>query len=155
MTLGWPPNENIGTQVLIAKKNARFLELWLDGYRKYKARSWYYNAGQYPTEQILAKDKSIAHTVPKLFGVHNLLDKLYGTADWEDWKTYYTLHLLSRHPPAPLELNETTILNYTSPFGEISRWILFDLVPKVRLSTVKEFFKSSTTWKSILPPDNV
>ena len=41
MTLGWPKNETLGTMVLIANKNARFLKLWLDDYRDYKKDIWY------------------------------------------------------------------------------------------------------------------
>lgn len=40
MTLGWPRNESLGTMVLCANKNARFLPLWLDNYRDYKADQW-------------------------------------------------------------------------------------------------------------------
>jgi hypothetical protein len=40
MTLGWPKNESLGTMVLIANKKARFLPLWLDNYRDYKADQW-------------------------------------------------------------------------------------------------------------------
>ncbi|XP_073987745.1 uncharacterized protein isoform X3 [Rhodnius prolixus] len=50
MVVSWPANDNFGTQVLIGHKDARFLKLWLEGYRRYRPRMWYYNAGQYPTE---------------------------------------------------------------------------------------------------------
>ena len=40
MTLGWPENETLGTMVLIANKNARFLKLWLEDYRDYKKDIW-------------------------------------------------------------------------------------------------------------------
>ena len=40
MTLGWFENGALGTMVLIANKNARFLKLWLDDYRDYKKEEW-------------------------------------------------------------------------------------------------------------------
>ncbi|XP_075212725.1 uncharacterized protein LOC142319382 [Lycorma delicatula] len=150
MVVGWPPNENIGTQILIAKKDAQFLKLWLNGYHRYRPRAWYYNAGQYPTEQILEKNPKLIHRVPKLFGVHNLLDKLYSSSKWPEWRDYFSVHLLSRHPPAPKGLNETSVIKYAAPFGEIARWLLFDLEPHtINLHDV-QFYGSST-----FPPDYI
>ena len=40
MTLGWYENGALGTMVLIANKDARFLKLWLDDYRDYKKDLW-------------------------------------------------------------------------------------------------------------------
>jgi hypothetical protein len=40
MTLGWPKNESLGTMVLIANKNSKFLRLWLESYHDYKADKW-------------------------------------------------------------------------------------------------------------------
>uniref|UniRef100_A0A1B6ECD7 Uncharacterized protein n=1 Tax=Clastoptera arizonana TaxID=38151 RepID=A0A1B6ECD7_9HEMI len=118
-------------KILIGRKDARFLNLWLQGYKRYKPSMWYYNAGQYPTEQILVHNPDIFHRVPLLFGVHNLADKLYMQVEWPEWKTYFSLHLLSRHPPAPSFINETTILNDSTVFSEIATWSLFHLGPKL------------------------
>ncbi|XP_066995833.1 uncharacterized protein [Anabrus simplex] len=131
MALGWPHGQYIGTQILLARKGAQFLSLWLDGYRRYQPRAWYYNAGQYPTEQILEKHPGLVHYERVVFGVHNLLDKLYGTAPWPEWHNMTAIHTLGRHHPAPQNMNETFVLNYKTPFGEIARWVLYELEPKI------------------------
>lgn len=112
-------------QILLAHKNARFLSAWLRGYQRYNPTNWYYNAGQYPTEQILEKMPSIAHRVRKEFGVQNLLDYLYATDDKMGWKEYYAIHLLSRHVPTEKYFNETLIRSMNNTFGEIARFVLF------------------------------
>ena len=42
MTVGWinHPNETLGSMVLIANKNARFLSLYYDNYKKYEEDKW-------------------------------------------------------------------------------------------------------------------
>ena len=40
MTLGWFENGALGTMVLMANKDARFLKLWLDDYHDYKKDLW-------------------------------------------------------------------------------------------------------------------
>lgn len=112
-------------QILLAHKNARFLSQWLAGYKKYKPSNWYYNAGQYPTQQVLAKQPNLAHRVPDLFGVQNLSNELYSSNNWTDWKEYYSIHLLSRHPPAPDYLDELAIKKMNTSFADIVRFILF------------------------------
>lgn len=131
MALGWPLGGYIGTQVLLAHKDARFLPLWLESYKNYHPRDWYYNAGQQPTQQILERTPNLIHRVPGLFGVQNLASRLYGPASWPQWRLMYTIHLLSRHPPAPSRIDETSVVRYRTPFGDIARWLLHKLEPKV------------------------
>lgn len=112
-------------QVLIAKKNAKFLELWLKGYQKYHPREWYYNAGKYPLN-LIKHFPNMVHCEKEVFGVHNLIDKLYknNTNKWNDWKKYYTIHLLYRHEVSVQRINETTVQNLNTTFGDIVKWIL-------------------------------
>lgn len=131
MAVGWPFGEYIGTQILIAQKEARFLKLWLESYRKYHPREWYYNAGQLPTQQILEKQPELALRVPFAFGVTNLAAELYGHSPWPKWRLLHSIHLLSRHPPAPQNINEKFIRHYRAPFGEIARWLLYQIKPRI------------------------
>jgi Glycosyltransferase sugar-binding region containing DXD motif len=39
--INWDENQFIGSQTIIAHKNARFLALWLDSYRNYRSEKWY------------------------------------------------------------------------------------------------------------------
>ena len=96
LALAWDSDLCLGTQVLIANKNARFLRLWLDSYRQYYPDQWYYNAGCKPTEEVLYKRPELVHRVKLLFGVHMLGPQLYKTM-WKEWRQQYTVHLLARH----------------------------------------------------------
>ncbi|XP_046675634.1 uncharacterized protein LOC124364305 [Homalodisca vitripennis] len=129
MVVGWPYKEYFGNQIMIGHPKARFLQKYLESYRRYLPREWYYNGGQVPTEQILMRSPHLVHRVPELFGVHNLVDQLYGTAQWTAWRRYHAVHLLSRHHTDPQHLNETTVQQYDRPFGEIARWVLYELSP--------------------------
>jgi hypothetical protein len=128
MALGWDDNQCIGTQVLIANKNARFLRLWLDSYRQYYPDQWYYNAGCKPTEEVLYKRPELVHRVKLLFGVHMLVPQLYWTL-WKEWRQQYTVHLLMRHrsylDKDHLQnwpnFDEINIMDYPMTFGEMAR----------------------------------
>ncbi|PRD31700.1 UNVERIFIED_CONTAM: hypothetical protein NCL1_22825 [Trichonephila clavipes] len=130
MTLGWPPSQNLGTQLLIAHKNARFLKLWYNSYRYYRRERWYYNAGELPTQFILEPMPYLVHRVPYDFGVHNLVHLLYGTHS-DEWKNYHAIHLLVRHKNYLLpgdtveEFNENNINQYNKTFGDMARLVLY------------------------------
>lgn len=66
----------------------------------------------------------LAHRVKKHFGVQNLLGYLYNTQDTVEWKHFYTVHLLSRHPPAVEYVKERVINKLNNTFGEIARYVL-------------------------------
>ena len=51
LSLGWPRGQNMGTQVVVAHKQARLLPRWLNLYQQYRPAMWYYNAGEYPTQR--------------------------------------------------------------------------------------------------------
>ena len=38
--IGWPPNQFLGNQIIIANNNARVLPLWMDTYKEYKKHLW-------------------------------------------------------------------------------------------------------------------
>lgn len=130
MALGLDENNYIGTQVLVAHKDARFLRLWLETYREYYPDLWYFNAGQKPALEILLYKPELVHSVKNLFGVHDLSKELYRQRNWKEWRNYYAIHLLIRHRHYldswwnyywwP-ELNEKNIRDYPRTFGEIAR----------------------------------
>jgi len=128
IALGWDENLCIGTQVLIANKNARFLRLWLESYRQYYPDRWYYNAGCKPTEEVLYKRPELVHRVKLLFGVHWLVSKLY-KQQWKEWRQQYTVHLLIRHRSNHDKesfkkwaiFDEINIKDYPMTFGEMAR----------------------------------
>jgi hypothetical protein len=132
MTLGWDDDQCLGSQVIVANKDARFLSLWLESYRKYYPDKWYYNAGCKPTEEVLYKRPELIHRVKLLFGVHMLVHNLYKTL-WKDWRKQYTVHLLIRHrsylDKEHLDkwpsFDEKNIKDYPMTFGEMAREVYF------------------------------
>ncbi|RWS05593.1 uncharacterized protein B4U79_07596 [Dinothrombium tinctorium] len=132
-SIGWPINDYLGTQVLIAHKNARFLKLWFQSYRDYRPFKWYYNAGELPTESILTKRPDLVHREMTEFGVHNLVEFLYKNNHPEEiWRSkFYTIHLLERHRSYMVPedsigfFNENNIKTYNKTFGAMARSVLF------------------------------
>jgi len=69
MTLNWDEGQDLGSQVMIAHKDARFLKLYIDSYHNYDPTQWYYNGGELPTRTILFKNPELVHRVKVEFGV--------------------------------------------------------------------------------------
>lgn len=129
----------VGTQVLIANKDARFLKLWLECYRDYNPDSWYYNASEKPMKEILIYKPELVHAVKTLLGVHTLSERLYIWDRWDNWRKYYSVHLIVGHRNYMDKLwnyfwwpnlDETNICDYPKPFGVMAREIYSDFCPK-------------------------
>ncbi|PSN31628.1 hypothetical protein C0J52_27551 [Blattella germanica] len=136
MTVGVTDLGHMGTQVLIAHKDARFLKLWLESYRNYVPDKWYYNAGEKPMLEIIEYKPEIVHKVQTRLGLHtNLTRNLYIWDRWNEWRDYYSVHLVIRHRYY-LDtiwnffkwryIDETNICDYPKPFGEMAREIYSD-----------------------------
>ncbi|XP_046675201.1 uncharacterized protein LOC124363975 [Homalodisca vitripennis] len=131
MTLGWFPGKDMGNQILLAHKDARFLRLWYESYRdNYDPTSWYYNAGTYPTN-ILVDKPYLVHRVEKLFGNYGIKWKTYMT-NFPEWRDYYTFHLLSsrlnrglknlsKTLKYPVVFNDVNILKYPVAFRDMCK----------------------------------
>ena len=134
VTLGWPEDEYIGIQCILAKPNATFIRLWLESYRDYRPSIWYYNGGEYPTKKILFHCPNLIHREKELLGVKNLAKKLYGESNWAGWKDFYAIHLLFRHRTYLVEedveqtgiedFDEENIVKYGRTFGQMARSVL-------------------------------
>ncbi|XP_064482755.1 uncharacterized protein LOC135395522 [Ornithodoros turicata] len=128
MSLGWPPQMALGTQVLVAHKNSRFLRLWYESYRYYRPQRWYWNAGQLPTEMFLVTRPQLVHRVPWDFGVHDVTRLLYAVCS-NDWRRFYSIHLLFRHRhylvANSTSLDERSIVTYNKTFGHMARLALY------------------------------
>lgn len=94
--VGWPKGQNMGNQVIVAHKDARFLKHYMNCYQEYRPSMWYYNAGESPTQNVLSKQPSLVHREMKAFGVENLSEELY-KQNWAGWINRHTIHLLQRH----------------------------------------------------------
>ena len=111
IAIGWPEDQHIGSQVIFAHKDARFLPLYLDQYQNYRANSWYYNAGEAPTNNILLSQPHLVHRVKLEFGVENLSEKLY-MQHWEGWEGRHAIHLLWRHQDYLTNTSQLSEHNY-------------------------------------------
>lgn len=135
MTIGITDRDYLGTQVLIAHKDARFLKLWLETYRVYHPEDWYMNAGEKPMREILVYKPEIVHTVQSLLGVHGLGERLYSWESWNTWRKYYSIHLVIRFRSYYIPwwnylmlptIDEKTVCEYKKPFGEMAREVYSD-----------------------------
>jgi len=138
MTLNWDDNHVLGTQLLIAHKNARFLKLWLDSYHNYHPKEWYFNAGHYPTNTILKPRPELIHRMQRSLGGEGdfFCPILYNTS-YKNWrKDFYAIHLLIRGSkvtagigfiPKYIEemtFNEINVKQLDNTFGEMCREVL-------------------------------
>ncbi|XP_024085691.1 uncharacterized protein At4g19900-like [Cimex lectularius] len=131
MTLGWAKNGNLSNQVILANKNARFLREWLNSYKgAYNKKSWFYNAGIRPTQEILMKRPELIHREKKyLAEFYGIVENLYLLRN-EKWKNHYAIHLLIRHQymlkrnisakaTYPVVFDENNIKNYPISFRDM------------------------------------
>ncbi|XP_046461086.1 uncharacterized protein LOC124207589 [Daphnia pulex] len=129
--INWDENQFMGTQVIIAHKDARFLPLWLDSYRDYRSDKWYYNAGERPTTEILHRKPELIHRVKGDFGAAvNVSMQIYYNPKF-DWRSYDALHLLTSHRYyLDLHFNKTPVFDennireYEYPIGDMAREVL-------------------------------
>ena len=139
-TLNWKKYSSLGNQVLIAHKNARFMKLYLDTYRNYDPKQWYYNAGILPTNAVLKPRPDLIHRVDVEFGVDGpvICQMLYNKYSSE-WRNYYTIHMYIRaanpvpdwcftnpktnvlNKPKITQFNEEMAPNLNVTFGEMMR----------------------------------
>jgi hypothetical protein len=116
----------MGSAFVMAEKNAKFLQLWLDGYRFHYQRSKYtYNAMVYPAK-IARKNRDLIHieygTISK--PINMIGGKIYHSEyATYDWSHIYGIHLYSRIFKKPF--NEYSIRNMNSTVGSISRHVVF------------------------------
>lgn len=109
----------------------------------------YYNAGERPTTEILHRQPELMHRVKWRFGVHMLMQDLYDSMEWPDWRLNQdTIHLLINHrsylDPHFKEypdFNDRNIQHYPYMFGQLARLVL----PKRPSSaTVRRYWNSTT-----------
>ncbi|CAG2175252.1 unnamed protein product [Oppiella nova] len=78
MTIDFQSKNELGNQVLIAHKKARFLRLYYESYREYDANAWYKNSGILPVLNIINKQPHLIHRMDGQFGVRpNVCHMLY------------------------------------------------------------------------------
>ncbi|CAN8005904.1 unnamed protein product [Ixodes hexagonus] len=132
MAIGWTPGEYVGSQVLVAHKNARYLRLWYESYQLYRPELWYWNAGELPTKKFLFVRPELVNRVPYDFGVSEDVGvTLYGQCN-DRWREFSAFHLFWRHRArlvpsdseryGPLTLD--TIANYDRNYGQMARLVL-------------------------------
>ena len=128
--VNWDENQSIGNQVIIAHKNSRFLQLWLDSYRFYRSDLWYYNGGEKPAE-LLKQHPELIHRVKGNFGADTgISQRLYKNRQHR-WRQLDAIHLLINHryyldpnfSKIPV-FDEINIQTYEYPFGEMAREVL-------------------------------
>ena len=85
-------------KVIVAHKNARFLNRWLDSYHDYRPDIWYYNAGDRPVKEILNIHPELIHRVKGEFGVDSKKSLKHFTEEgYDGWRKNDAIHLLVNH----------------------------------------------------------
>lgn len=135
MTVGWPQDQFIGCQILVAHRNARFLNLYYNSYHNYQGHLWYYNAGELPTTAFLHPRPHLVHRVPHRFGVDtDLVRMLYQKLNPKWQQEFDAIHLLMGHRSYMVEnspdyvdtFDEHNIRTYNQSFGEMARLVYYN-----------------------------
>ncbi len=132
----------MGTQVQIAHKRARFLRLYLQTYKKYDRFQWYWNAGLYPTQRIINKYPHLVHSMQGEFGLTWDICSVLYLENIKDWREkYFTVHLMMRgnsikHTanwyfrgdsiPSILDFDKENVKTLETTFGQMARLILYN-----------------------------
>nr|CAH0101896.1 unnamed protein product [Daphnia galeata] len=132
ISMNWDEGDTLGSQVIVAHKNARFLSRWLDSYHDYRADIWYYNAGDLPVRSILNVHPELLHRVKGEFGADSKKSLKHFTEEgYEGWRKNDAIHLLVNHLYSvkpqdfkPLVFDEEMIQTYKFPFGQMAREVL-------------------------------
>ncbi|CAN8012182.1 unnamed protein product, partial [Ixodes pacificus] len=144
MSLGWPRGAHIGNQILIAHPKARFLPLYHELYRRYNKSSWYWNAGNLPTLDILRPHGHLVHRSYRRLAVGMyLFDLLYVPGTWPQWrKEAVAVHLFVHHrggnsgdPLNGVPIDENNVLRYDTAAGQMARSVLFGTTDFVESGT--------------------
>ncbi|CAN7983588.1 unnamed protein product [Ixodes hexagonus] len=132
LSIGWPPGELVGTQVIVAHKDARYLRLWYESYRRYRPGLWYWNAGGLPTKKFLSVRPDLVNRVQHDFGVlEDVVPTLYSECN-NRWRNFSAFHLFFRHRLriVPWEFLKhwsvtlESVPNYDRNFGQMARLVL-------------------------------
>lgn len=116
-----PPKLIMG--VMLARKGARFLRLWLDSYKhSYKPDLWDYNSGivpyhLYTLRPDLLHVESRALTTPDWTERHLLWN------DVIDWRPLYVVHIMTHKIDTDFKPDNIKTLNNT--FGAVMRYVYY------------------------------
>lgn len=130
LAIGWPPGQSIGNQIIVAHKDSEFLRLYYESYRGYRPDLWYYNAGHFPTEEILETRPYLVYRIACDFGVHEDITRMLFEQCDDVWRNFTAVHAFFRHRAyyCPLDrygpLNFKTIGLYRANFGQMARLVL-------------------------------
>lgn len=112
----------MGSQVVISKKNATFLNLWYQSYRNDYKHIWAYNALWVPN-RLANQHPELIHvegfnfTRPNWQNTKQIFDENF------NWATNYAMHMYARWYKRPV--NEEIIRSLNTTVGSVSRHILF------------------------------
>ena len=112
----------MGSQFIMAKKNASFLHLWYESYiNDYRGNSWGYNALEFPAK-LSKKHQNLIH-VPPYYFTRPIKHKNIHYRQY-DWSFNYAIHIFQRY--YSYHIDETVIRNLDTTVGSISRHVLFN-----------------------------
>ena len=112
----------IGSQFIMAKKNASFLHLWYESYiTDYRRNEWTYNALEIPGK-LSKKHPNLIH-VPIFYftrpATHTLIHHRH-----YDWSLNYAIHIFQRY--YRYNIDESVIRHLNTTMGSVARHVLFN-----------------------------
>jgi hypothetical protein len=134
---------DLGSQVLIAHKRARFLRLYLETYQKYDKTKWYWNAGHLPVERIINRFGHLVHRMKGEFLVTGqIMCPILYRENSKTWQQdYYAVHLLMKDNnvlyhknwcfnlkdfPPILTFDEENVKTLNITFAQMVRLVLYN-----------------------------
>ena len=112
----------MGSQFVMAKRNASFLHHWYESYSKdYRRNEWGYNALVIPAK-LAKKYPSLIH-VPEFYFTRPIHRYLIHYLNY-DWSVNYAIHTFQRY--YTYRVDEVTIRHLDTTIGSIARHVLFN-----------------------------
>ena len=126
LTLGVGGPNVISNGIIIARRGAPFLRMWLENYRNYAPSVWGQNSVTFG-HRLYQLFPHLVHVEPD-----NLLrpgwketDLLYSThGKYYDWSRSYTIHVFGEHK-FKVPKNPEQLKGYDNTLGQVMRYIYF------------------------------
>ena len=123
--------KSIANGIIIARKGALFLRMWLENYRNYKRRSWGGNSVRF-SNLLQNLYPHLVHVEQDRLLKYGMLQCMYGfEKHCFDWSKSLSMHIYGEKnyslPGTPEQLK-----GFDSPIGQMMRYIYFgspDLLP--------------------------
>lgn len=122
VTMSRAIDNNLSNGLILATKNATFLQIWLNEYKHFKSNEWGYSSTLVPFK-LSKKYPKLIHVEDKTFVRPNYLQlKLLFNKNF-DWSKNFAIHLYKRYYKKRHNVQDIRTLNTT--IGSVSRYVIY------------------------------